>query len=123
MDTKTFLTISEARKNLFKIADDAIKTSRHYTFTDRGKPKVVLMSAEEFESWRETLEVMRDFPDLKQDIEEAERDYKSGKYRTYNTLEKILEQEGFFIHDKSNKKYGVSGKGKTKGGKRTKKNT
>lgn len=103
MDTKTFLTISEARKKLFKIADDVIKTSRHYTLTDRGKPKVVLMSAEEFESWEETLEVMRDFPDLKKDIEEAERDYKSGKCVP---LEDVLREEGFLlIADKPKKKY------------------
>lgn len=40
----------------------------YYTLTDKGRPKAVVMSAEEFESWAETLEVMRDFPNLDKDI-------------------------------------------------------
>lgn len=110
MDTKTFLTISEARNKIFKIADDVIKTGRHYTLTERGKPKVVIMSVEEFESWKETMEVMRDFPDLKKDIEEAEKDYRDGKLIP---LEEIFKEEGFILADKSREIY-ASGRTKPK---------
>ena len=81
------------------------------------------MSAEEFESWVETLEVMQEFPDLKKDIEEAERAFKSGEYKSWTTLEDLLAREGLLIADKSRKKYGVSSKNKAKCRQRIKKNS
>ena len=76
MDTKTTLPISEARQKIFKIAELVQKPSTYYTLTEKGRPKAVILSAEEFESWQETLEVNRDFPNLKKDIKMAENDYK-----------------------------------------------
>jgi len=55
------------------------------------------MSADEFESWQETLEVMRDFSDLEKDVKKAEKGFKKG---SYSTLEKILAKEGFILADK-----------------------
>ncbi len=105
MDSKTTISISEARKRIFEIADTVQKPDVHFTLTENGRPKAVIMSAEEFESWQETIEVMRDFPDLKNDIEESEREYARG---AYSTLEEILSHEGYVLADKGKKKYGVS---------------
>jgi len=115
MDTKTTLPISEARKKIFSIAKEVQKPSRYYTLTEKGKPKVVVMSAEEFESWQETLEVMRDFPDLEKDIKAAERDYKKGRYVT---LEEVLAKEGFILADRGKRKHEVSSRSAKKGSKR-----
>jgi prevent-host-death family protein len=104
MNPKTTISISEARKRIFDIAEEVQKPNNHYTFTEKGRPKVVLMSAEEFDSWRETMEVMREFPDLDKDIKEARKDYKSGNYIT---LDELLKKEGYILADKGNKKYGV----------------
>ena len=123
MDTKTTLPISEARKKIFKIAKMVQKPSIRYTLTDKGKPKAVVMSAEEFESWQETLEVMRDFPDLGKDIKKVDRDVRTGKYKKYPTLEKVLADYGFVLADKSKIKYEVSNKVRAKGKKRTGKNS
>jgi prevent-host-death family protein len=120
MKTKTTIPISEARKRIFEIAKEVQKPSNYYTLTERGRPKVVLMSAEEFESWQETLETMRDFPNLDKDIKEVKGAIKSGKYKNWTTLEELLSKEGFIISDKSAKKYGISSKNKTKRSKRTK---
>ncbi|MDP2638766.1 MAG: type II toxin-antitoxin system Phd/YefM family antitoxin [Candidatus Azambacteria bacterium] len=114
MNTKTTLSISEARKKIFNIAKEVQKPSNYYTLTEKGKPKAVIMSAEEFESWKETLEVMEEFPDLKKDVKEAERAFKSGEYKSWITLEELLSKEGFQVADKSSKKYGVSTKNKAK---------
>jgi len=114
MNIKTTLPISEARKKIFDIAEEVQKPNNYYTFTEKGRPKAVLMSAEDFESWQETLEVMRDFPNLKKDIEEVEKAFKSGEYKNWTTLEELLAKEGFQIADKSKKRYGVSVKNKTK---------
>ena len=89
----TTLAITEARKKIFDIAND-VQGGLHYTLTQHGKPKAVIMSAEEFDSWQETLEVMRDFPDLGKDIAEAEKDYKNGDY---TTLEDLLAENGLSI--------------------------
>ncbi len=113
MNTKTTISISEARKRIFEIADAVQNPDTYYTLTENGRPKAVLMSAEEFESWRETLEIMEDCPDLYNDVKEIERDLKMGKYKTYITLEELLAQRGYIVADKAKKKYGVSHKGQT----------
>jgi len=98
MDARTTLSISEARKEIFNIAEKVQKPSMHYTLTEKGRPKVVIMSADEFESWQETLEVIRDFPDLDKDIEKAEREYKRGSRLL---LEDVLAKEGFILAGKN----------------------
>ena len=97
MDTKTTLPISEARKKIFKIAKMVQKPSIRYTLTEKGRPKVVLMSADEFESWQETLEAIRDFPNLEKDIKKAEKEYRKGDYLL---LEDVLAKEGFILANK-----------------------
>lgn len=105
MNTKTTISISEARKRIFELAEEVQRPNTYYTLTENGRPKVVLMSAEEFESWQETMEVMRDFPDLDKDIKQAEKEYERGDYIT---LEELLAKEGFVLADKSKQKYGAS---------------
>ncbi len=117
MNTKTTLPISEARKKIFDIAKEVQKPSNYYTLTEKGRPKAVIMSVEEFESWQETLEVMREFPNLEKDIKEAEREYKKGDYVT---LEEFLAKEGYVLRDKGKQKYGISGNYPRKGTKRGK---
>ena len=96
------MSISESRKKIFKIAEKVQKPTTHYTLTEKGRPKAVIISAEEFESWQETLEVMRDFPNLEKDIKKAEREYKKGNCLT---LENVLSKEGFVLVDKSKKRH------------------
>jgi antitoxin YefM len=97
MSAKTTLSISEARKNIFSIAEQVQKPSTYYTLTENGRPKAVMMSAEEFESWTETLDVIAEFPSLKNSIKQAEKEYKSGDYIT---LEDLLEKEGYIVRGK-----------------------
>src|SRR3989338_3886310 len=112
MNTKTTLSISEARKRIFDIADDVQRPGVRYTFTDKGKPKAVLMSAEDFESLEETIEVLRIFPNLDKDIEQAHRDIKSGAYKKYITLEELLAKDGFVLAEKNKKSHGLHRKAK-----------
>jgi len=109
MNTKTTLTITEARKNIFDVAKKVQKSGIHYTLTDKGRPKVVIMSAEEFESWQETLEVMRDFPNLDKEITEVDKAVKSGGYKKWATLDEL-----------KSKKHGVHSLHKTKSSKKYK---
>jgi len=49
MRTKTTLPITEARKNIFSIAEKVQIRNNWYTLTERGKPKAVIISAKDFE--------------------------------------------------------------------------
>lgn len=90
MTRSTTISITEARKRIFEIADKVQYPNIIYTLTEKGTPKVVMMSAEEFASWMETLEVYYDLPGLEKDIAKFEQDLKSGKYKKYPTLEEVM---------------------------------
>ncbi len=110
MSTKTTLPISEARKKIFEIAEDVQKPSRYYTITEKGRPKAVILSAEEFASWQETLEVTREFPGLDKDIKEINRAVKSGTYKKWASLEDVMAKYGYVLADKGKNKYGMGNK-------------
>jgi antitoxin YefM len=116
MNPKTTISISDARKDIFNIAEEVQKPNNYYTFTEKGRPKAVLMSAEDFDSWQETMEVMREFPDLDKDIKDARKDYKSGNYIT---LDELLRKEGYVLADKGKKQYGVQNCSTKKSSKRS----
>lgn len=105
MDIKKILPLTEARKNIFKIVADIEKEGSCYGLTERGRIKAVLMSVDEFESWRETLSVMKEFPDLDESIAAAKKDLEN---KNYITLDHILAREGYVLADKPKTKYASS---------------
>lgn len=113
MNHQTTLPITAARVKIFDIASKVQKPGLYYTLTNNGRPQAVIMSAQEFESWAETLEVMRDFPHIAKDAKEARRDYASGKWKKYTTLEQVIATA---------RNYGVSRSAKTKRRKSVSKN-
>lgn len=52
------LPANEARSNFYQILDEAGNNLRQFTISHRGKPNVVIMSAEEFDGWQETIEIL-----------------------------------------------------------------
>lgn len=119
MNSKHTLSISEARKKFFDIAEEVQQPDTYYILTEKGKPKVVIMSVEEFELWQETLEVYKQFPDLASDIKQLDKELKSGAWKTYPTLEQVMAKQGFMVADKARNNYEVSNKNKTKSKKTT----
>ena len=73
-----FLTLTEARKNIFKLVKELEAPGRYFVLTEKGTPKAVLVSWEEFESLMETLEVIRDIPTIEEDFKRAKEEYKNG---------------------------------------------
>jgi prevent-host-death family protein len=90
MTTKTTISISEARKRLFEVAEEVQSPQTVFTFTEKGKPKVVMMSAENFESWAETLEVMADFPNLRKGVRDTKKAIKDGSYAKWATFDDVF---------------------------------
>lgn len=119
MDTKTTISITEARKRIFDIAEEVQKPGKAYTLTSGGKPKAVIMSAEEYESMIETMEVNRIFPDLDKDIAETEEAFRTGEYKKWPTLDDLKKDWGFAVAEKPNKKYGICSTDKIKSKKKS----
>ena len=105
---KNTISISQARSKLFTIAERVQTPGVYFTFTDKGRPKTVIMSADEYESMIETLEVMRDFPDLGKTIAKVDRDIKSGAHLQYPSLDDILAKEGYILNNKIDTKHVIS---------------
>ena len=119
INTKTTIPISEARRRIFDIANEVQTPSKVYTLTDGGVPKAVIMSAEEYESMIETMEVNRIFPDLDKDIAEVEKAFKTGEWKKWPTLDDLKRDWGFAVAEKPKKKYGVHTYNKTKSKKKS----
>jgi prevent-host-death family protein len=80
------LPASEARTNFYQILEEAGSGLRQFTISHRNKPNVVIMSAEEFEGWQETLEIMSD----KKLVKSIERARKSTKTYSQEEVDKML---------------------------------
>ena len=55
--TKT-MSLKQARSRFSTLVDKADRLSERFIVTKNGTPKAVVMGAEEFESWVETLELL-----------------------------------------------------------------
>jgi prevent-host-death family protein len=116
---KTTISITEARKRIFDIAKEVQTPNKVYTLTSDGKPKAVIMSAQEYESMVETMEVERIFPDMDKDIAEVKRAIIAGEHKNWPTLADLKKDWGFAVAENPQKKYGVYFKNKTKGKKKS----
>lgn len=86
--TKT-LPITEARANLTTLVNRANKLLDEYIITVKGKPAAVIMSADEYESWKETNEILAD-PGLMKSIKEGEEDIRKGRVYDWEDVKKEL---------------------------------
>lgn len=111
---KKTITITEGRKELFKIAEELQKPDTQYVFTIEGKPEVVLMSADEYDSLMETMEILSD-PKLLQEIKEAEKEIDRGEYVDWEDVKKELNyhpNRELVFRDKAKKTYRIKPKKK-----------
>lgn len=86
--TKT-IPISEARQRLPTLVDKTNDLMDRYTITVKGKARAVLMSADAYESMRETMEIMSD-PKLMEDIRQGEKDIAEGRVYDWEDVKKEL---------------------------------
>ena len=79
------MSISDARANLPDVVSKVNKTMSRVTITVNGKPKAVLVSAEELESLEETAEVLS-IPHIREDIKKSREQIKRGEYISLKDL-------------------------------------
>ena len=82
------LSLSEAKMKLSELVDSVESTDEEIVITRNGRPAAVLISPDEFESWKETLDVKAD-RDLMQEIRTGLKALKK-QSRLY-TLEELIE--------------------------------
>lgn len=99
MNIKTTKSATEVRKDFFDILDQVERSGVPYTITKGGKPIVVMMSAEQYESWEETLDIMSD-PELVKGIEEGLDDLKHGRTSTYEEVFGMTQEEALALAEK-----------------------
>jgi prevent-host-death family protein len=83
------LSLSEAKMKLSALVDSVSSTDEEIVITKNGRPVAVLVSPDEFDSWKETRAVMSD-ADLVKEIEEGLKALRSKKARLY-TLEELFD--------------------------------
>jgi len=85
----TTIPVVEARQQFSALVDDAVKTHNRVHVTRNGKPAVVMLSSEDYESLMETIDVLSDRT-LVRDIIESTADEAAGRYFTAEEMTEIM---------------------------------
>jgi len=83
------LPITKAREDLTTLVNNANKKLEEYVITVNGLPAAVLISAAEYQSWKETYEIMANSK-LLQAVKKGEDDINNGNFVTFEQLKKEL---------------------------------
>ena len=85
------LPLTEAKTKLSSLIDEVRDRDEEVTITRNGRPVAVLVSADEFESWEETISIRADAA-LMEEIRQGLAALKEGNAKLY-TLEELFDQE------------------------------
>lgn len=79
------VSLKEARAKFSTLVDKADRLSERFVVTKNGMPKAVVMSADEFDSWVETLELLSN-PRAVKALEQGLKQAKAGKLRSFERV-------------------------------------
>lgn len=82
------MSLSEAKMKLSALAESVNVTDEEVIITKNGRPVAVLISPDEFASWRETVHIRSD-NDLMKEIKKGLASLKKGEASLY-TLEELI---------------------------------
>ena len=80
------LPIAEAKAKLNQLVAAVAASDEAVTITRNGRAAAVLVSHEEFESWKETADIVAD-PEFMAEIRKGIADLKKGRGKTFSTNE------------------------------------
>lgn len=83
------ITLKELRPDLPKVVEEIDKKWNRYIVTKRGKPSVVMLSIEDYESLMETLDILAD-PKMMKAIKKGEEDLRKGRTHSWLEIKKRL---------------------------------
>ncbi|MBI3608342.1 MAG: type II toxin-antitoxin system Phd/YefM family antitoxin [Nitrospirae bacterium] len=81
------LSLSEAKTHLSRLVEAVDAADEEIVITKNGRPAAVLVSPDEFESWKETVAIRSDAA-LMRDIKRGLRAFKNKKTKRY-TLDEL----------------------------------
>lgn len=84
----TTVPLAEARAQLSRLVDEAVRTHQRVEVTRQGRRAAVIISADDYDSIMETLDILSD-PELVREIREAEEDAERGEVYS---LEEVTEE-------------------------------
>ena len=84
-----FITVRELRPELSSVIKNIHEKFDRYFVTRHGKPEIVMMSVEDYESIMETLEIESD-KELMKRLKKAKADAKNGKGVSLDDLKREL---------------------------------
>ena len=76
---------TDARSNLTELLDDVEDRHEHVLITRNGRLCAVMISADEYESLQETLEILQD-KDLTDALQRSDKDVKAGRLSPLSDL-------------------------------------
>ena len=83
------LSLSEAKIKLSALIDEIRDRDEEVTITRNGRPVAVLVSADEFDSWKETVSIRADAP-LSDEIARGLAELEAGRAELY-TLDELID--------------------------------
>ena len=85
----TTLSLKQLRPALPKVVNKIDGKLDRYVITKRGKPVVVMLSVEDYESLIETLDILAD-PKAMAGIRQGEKDIRKGKTHSWQEIKRSL---------------------------------
>lgn len=89
----TTVPLAEARANLSKLVDDAVTTHERVEVTRNGRRAAVILSAEDYDSMVETLDILSD-RELVADIHDARVEVERGELFTLEEVTQAMLDAG-----------------------------
>jgi antitoxin YefM len=89
----TTLPLAEVRANLSKLVDEAVRTHQRIEVTRQGRRAVVILSADDYDSIMETLDILSD-PDLMTEVRRGQADIARGDFHTIDDVAKEMRAKG-----------------------------
>lgn len=83
------VSLKELRPELPKVVDRINGRLDRYVVTKRGKPVVVMLSVEDYDSLMETLDILAD-PKAMEGIRRGEEDIRKGRTRSWAQIKRSL---------------------------------
>ena len=81
-----YLPITEMRKKLFEVTEQAKIPGRIFRITQNGIPSVALISSEELDSLYETLEILSEDPNILKEIKSSKKEFRDKKVVSWNEV-------------------------------------
>ena len=83
------ITLKELRPDLPKVVDEIDKKWERYVITKHGKPSIVMLSIDDYESLMETLDILAD-PKAVKSLKQGEEDLRKGKTRSWQKIKATI---------------------------------